>query len=155
VWLGRPSASPFEQQVETYRKQVHRKWPAEDRALRPVRGGRGNDPTRILRLEAEAIVRHHEPGWHLVALDEAGRLCDSDDFARWLADLEERGTEGILFTIGSDLGLDKGLLRRSGERLSLSPMTLPHLLVRLLLWEQLFRATHILAGGAYHRVSVQ
>ena len=41
------------------------------------------------------------------------------------------------------------------ERLSLGPMTLPHLLARLTLWEQLFRATHILGGGAYHRVSVQ
>jgi 23S rRNA (pseudouridine1915-N3)-methyltransferase len=155
VWLGRPSASPFEQQVESYRKQIHRKWPAEDRPLRPVQGGRASDPARILRLEAEAITRHHEPGWQLVALDENGRMRNSEDFADWLVGLEERGTEGILFTIGSDLGLAKELLERASERLSLGPMTLPHMLVRVLLWEQLFRATHILGGGAYHRVSVQ
>jgi 23S rRNA (pseudouridine1915-N3)-methyltransferase len=155
VWLGRPSASPFEQQVESYRKQIHRKWPAEDRPLRPIRGGRVSDPARILRLEAEAITRHHEPGWLMVALDENGRMRDSEKFAGWLGGLENRGIEGVLFTIGSDLGLDKDLLGRADERLSLSPMTLPHMLVRVLLWEQLFRATHILGGGAYHRVSVQ
>lgn len=155
VWLGRPSASPFEQQVESYRKQTHRKWPAEDRPLRPIRGGRASDPARILRLEAEAIVRHHEPGWLMVALDENGRMRDSEEFAGWLGGLENRGIEGVLFTIGSDLGLDKDLLDRANERLSLGPMTLPHMLVRVLLWEQLFRATHILGGGAYHRVSVQ
>lgn len=91
----------------------------------------------------------------MVALDEKGRMRDSEKFAGWLGGLENRGIEGVLFTIGSDLGLDKDLLGRADERLSLSPMTLPHMLVRVLLWEQLFRATHILGGGAYHRVSVQ
>jgi 23S rRNA (pseudouridine1915-N3)-methyltransferase len=47
--------------------------------------------------------------------------------------------------------LDSGLVDRADERLSLSPMTLPHLLARLVLWEQLYRATDILSGGAYHR----
>lgn len=155
VWLGRASAGPYEQQVERYRKQVGRRWPAEDRALRPVRGGRDNDPVRILRLEAQAIARQREPGWRLVALDEAGSLRGSEDFARWLSGIEASSCEGVLFVIGSDLGLDKDLLSGADERLSLSPMTLPHHLVRLLLWEQLFRATHILGGGAYHRVSVQ
>ena len=110
---------------------------------------------RTLRLEADVITRQHDPGWLLVALDEAGRLRSSEDFSGWLSAIEERAIEGVLFVIGSDLGLDKELLRSADDRLSLSPMTLPHQLVRLLLWEQLFRATHILGGGAYHRVSVQ
>jgi 23S rRNA (pseudouridine1915-N3)-methyltransferase len=58
----------------------------------------------------------------------------------------------LFFVVGSDLGLHPDLLDRADEKISLSPMTLPHLLARLLLWEQLFRATHILGGGAYHRV---
>ena len=155
VWLGRPSGSPYEKQVETYRRRVQRRWPAEDRPLRPVGSGRGDDPARALRLEAEAVARQHDSGWRLVALDERGRARDSETFARWLAGLEEGSSEGILFAIGSDLGLHGDILDRADERLSLSSMTLPHLLVRLLLWEQLFRATHILGGGAYHRVGVQ
>jgi 23S rRNA (pseudouridine1915-N3)-methyltransferase len=91
----------------------------------------------------------------MVALDERGRARDSESFARWLGRLEEDGVEGVVFAIGSDLGLERSVLEAADESLSLGPMTLPHLLARLLLWEQLFRATHILGGGAYHRVSVQ
>ena len=155
AWLGRPSASPYEEQVETYRKRVARRWPAEDRPLRPVSGGRSRDPERALRLEAETLDRQCEAGWHVVALHEQGRARNSQDLASWLSALEDGGRTGVVFAIGSDLGLDRALVERARERLSLSAMTLPPLLARLLVWEQLFRSTQILGGGAYHRVSVQ
>ncbi len=155
AWLGRPSASPYEREVETYRKRVDRRWPAEDRPLRTSGGGRDKDPGRALRLEADALTKQLEAGWRLVALDERGRSNSSEDFARGLQEFADRGVEGVLFVIGSDLGLHQDLLAKADERLSLSPMTLPHLLARLMLWEQLFRAANLLGGGAYHRVSVQ
>lgn len=155
TWFGRVSASPYEEQIETYRRRVHRRWHAEDCPLRPVAGGREKDPRRVLRLEAEAVVRHRDAGWRIVALDERGRSHNSESFARWLAGLEDSGVGGILFAIGSDLGLDAAFLDQADDRISLSPMTLPHLLARALLWEQLFRATSILGGGAYHRSCVQ
>jgi len=151
AWFGRRSASPYEDQIEIYRQRTDRRWKAEDRVLRPIAGGREKDSRRTLRLEAEAVLSCREPGWRLVALDERGERRESVAFARWLGDLEDRGVEGVLFVIGSDLGLDPGLVDRANERLSVSPMTLPHLLARLVLWEQLFRATDILSGGAYHR----
>ena len=155
AWLGRPSASPFEQQVETYRKRANRRWPADDRPLRPTSGGRTRDPNRAVRLEAEALEQQKEPGWRLVALDEHGRARNSEEFAKWMAALEDRGIRGMVFAVGSDIGLDGGLLERADETLALSPMTLPHSLARLLLWEQIYRATQILGGGAYHRVGLQ
>lgn len=155
VWLGRPSGSPHEEQVATYLKRVNRRWPAEDRPSRPIAGGRHLDPGRVVRLEAEVLERQCEPGWRLVALDERGRTRSSDDLAKWMAALEDGGTPGVVFAVGSDLGLHRDFIDRADERLSLSAMTLPHLLARLLLWEQLYRATQILGGGAYHRVVVQ
>ncbi len=155
AWLGRVSASPYERQVEIYRKRVQRKWSAEDRPVRPSGGGRDKDPERVLKLEADALVRHLDSGWQLVALDENGSPRSSEEFAKRLANLADRGVEGVLFTIGSDLGLHRDLLARADQRLSIGPMTLPHLLARLVLWEQLFRATSILDGGAYHRICVQ
>lgn len=155
AWLGRPQASPFEDQVEDYRARVGRRWPAIDTPLRPAAGGRERDPKRALRREAELLAACRESGHRLAALDERGRRLDSEAFAAWLADLEARSTDGVLFAIGSDLGLDAGFLAAADDRLSLSPLTLPHLLARLLLWEQLYRATQILVGGAYHRVIVQ
>ena len=82
-------------------------------------------------------------------------LHTSEAFAKRMQKHADQGVEGVLFTIGSDLGLDKELVSRADEKLSLGPMTLPHLLARLLLWEQLFRAANMLGGGAYHRVKVQ
>jgi 23S rRNA (pseudouridine1915-N3)-methyltransferase len=155
AWLGRPAASPFEAEVESYRRQVDRRWPAEDRPLRPASGGRDRDPVRALRLEAEALERLLEPGWTTIALERRGRSVDSPAFARRLATLADTGVPGVVFAIGSDLGLDPSFAGRADQSLSLSALTLPHLLARLLLWEQLFRATQILGGGSYHRVVVQ
>ncbi len=155
LWFGRPGASPYEPQVETYRQRVARRWPADDCPLRPVAGARRDDQHKVLAAEAERARRQLPRSWSLVALDERGSRLDSAGFARLMAEQQEQGTAGVGFVIGSDLGLDAGLRREARLRLSLSPMTLPHLLARLCLWEQLFRASDILGSGRYHRQGVQ
>ncbi len=154
LWFGRRGAGAFDEQIETYRRRVQQRWPAEDRVLKPVSGGRSDDPRRVLREEARALERALEPGWTLVVLDEGGRRLTSETFARMLREWEDRSTSGLDFVIGSDLGLDRDFAARAVVRLSLSPMTLPHQVARLVVWEQLFRATHILGGGGYHRPNV-
>jgi 23S rRNA (pseudouridine1915-N3)-methyltransferase len=155
VWFGRPAASPYEDQVRTYRRRVEQRWPAEDLPLRSVSGGRDQDPRRVLRAEAEAVRRVVPERWRLVTLDERGRSVSSEGLARYLEQAEGSGDPGLVLVVGSDLGLDLKLREEAALSLSLSPMTLPHLLARLLLWEQLFRASQILGGGGYHRRSVQ
>lgn len=154
LWFGRRGAGGYDEQVETYRRRVQQRWPAEDRVLKPVSGGRSDDPRRVLRQEAKALHRALEPGWTLVVLEETGRRWTSEGFARFLSDCEERSKPGLDFVIGSDLGIDREFSAQASARLSLSPMTLPHQIARLVLWEQLFRATHILGGGSYHRSDV-
>ncbi len=155
LWFGRPRGSPYEEQVAVYRKRVTRRWPAEDLALRPVAAGREQDPDRARAAEAEMVRSHLHRRWTLVALDEQGERLDSPGFARVLGDAEQHGVPGMTFVIGSDIGLERDLCAQADRRLSLSPLTLPHLLARLIVWEQLFRATHILGGGRYHRQGVQ
>lgn len=154
LWFGRRGAGGFDDQVETYRRRVQQRWPAEDRVLKPVSGGRNDDPRKVLREEAKILERAREPGWTLVVLDEAGRRMTSKSLARFLRDCEERSTPGLEFVIGSDLGIDRDFTAQASKKLSLSSMTLPHQIARLVLWEQLFRATHILGGGSYHRTGV-
>lgn len=151
AWFGRPGRSPFEGQVGEYVKRVSRRWPAEDLALRPAAGGRDHDPGRVLQREADALRRARPDGWPTVVLDEAGRAMASVELARALAELEEASPGGVFFALGSDLGLDPAVRREATWSLSLSRLTLPHLLARLVLWEQLFRAIDILGGGGYHR----
>jgi 23S rRNA (pseudouridine1915-N3)-methyltransferase len=155
VWCGRAAASPHERQVETYRSRVARRWPAEDIVVKPVAGGRDADPHRVLALEGDRIRQHLPDGWTVVVLDEYGERLTSVAFAERLAELERRALAGVVFVVGSDLGLDAALTAGAAFRISLSDMTLPHLLARLVLWEQLFRATTILGGGGYHRLVVQ
>ncbi len=89
--------------------------------------------------------------WALVALDEGGKQGSSDRFANLLKRYEEGPQQGIVLVIGSDLGLHHSIRDQADEVVSLSPMTLPHLMARLVLWEQLFRTTDILGPGNYHR----
>jgi len=85
-----------------------------------------------------------------VLLDAAAPSRRSEDLARWLGDRMDRGAS-LAFVIGSSLGVDAGLKAELRETLSLSPMTFPHDLSRVLLLEQLYRAFTILRGKTYHK----
>ena len=91
------------------------------------------------------------PGATAIALDERGEPLSSPDFARLLARLRDDGAGEAVFLIGGADGHDKALRDRADRLLSFGPMVWPHLLVRVMLAEQLYRAVSILAGGPYHR----
>jgi 23S rRNA (pseudouridine1915-N3)-methyltransferase len=91
------------------------------------------------------------PGAAAIALDERGRALSSPDFAGLLADLRDRGTGETVFLIGGADGHDRALRQRADRLLSFGPMVWPHMLARVMLAEQLYRAVSILAGGPYHR----
>jgi 23S rRNA (pseudouridine1915-N3)-methyltransferase len=106
-------------------------------------------PTRA--REAGLILAAVPHRASLVALDERGAMWSSREFALHLARWRDRGTGEIVFAIGGAEGLDPSVLDRATSTMSLGPMTWPHLLVRGLLLEQLYRAQQILAGNPYHR----
>jgi 23S rRNA (pseudouridine1915-N3)-methyltransferase len=89
-------------------------------------------------------------GAHLVALDGSGVTWSSRDLARHLAAWRDAGN-GIAFTIGGADGLGDAVLTKVNTVLSLGAMTWPHVLVRIMMLEQLYRAQQILAGHPYHR----
>lgn len=98
--------------------------------------------------EAEVIAAALRPDERLVLLTEEGTTYNSVAFAQQLRD---SGSARLAFVIGGAEGLDPALKARANWRLSLSPMTFPHELARLLLLEQLYRASSILQGGPYHK----
>jgi 23S rRNA (pseudouridine1915-N3)-methyltransferase len=100
----------------------------------------------LRRREGELLLAAVPPGRRLVALDERGESLPSAEFARRLADWGEAA-----FVIGGADGLDERVRERADFRLALGAMTWPHLLCRVMLLEQLYRATAILAGHPYHR----
>lgn len=108
-------------------------------------------PAQLQAREAELILAALPPGARLVALDERGAAWSSRALAERLAGWRDQGAAALAFAIGGAEGLGRAVLERADAVLSLGAMTWPHLLVRGMLLEQLYRAQQILAGHPYHR----
>ncbi len=101
--------------------------------------------------EAELLLGALPKGAVLVALDERGKTMSSRDFAGRLETWQDQGRADVAFVIGGADGLDETVRKRADLLISFGAMTWPHMLVRPMLAEQLFRADSILAGHPYHR----
>ena len=107
--------------------------------------------TAEARMEEEAAKLAKQAGsGHLIALDELGRSMTSEAFAKGLAKLRDQGRD-IAFVVGGPDGISPSLRARAHDRLAFGAQTWPHLLVRAMLAEQLYRAFSILSGHPYHR----
>jgi 23S rRNA (pseudouridine1915-N3)-methyltransferase len=118
----------------------------------PRGSGRGGpvEIDRLLKLEAQRLRAAIPAGAITVALDQRGRALDTEAFARLIEHWRREGSDAA-FLIGGADGLDAQLKRSARLMLSLSAMTLPHQLVRVVLVEQLYRAVSLLHGHPYHR----
>ena len=110
----------------------------------------GGGAQQAIATEGERLLNALHPGDHVVALDERGRELTTRELADWLGKRMQEG-EDLAFVIGGPDGLAPGVLARCNFSLSLSRLTLPHALVRVLLSEQLYRAHSILTHHPYHR----
>ena len=106
--------------------------------------------TSGLADEAVRLRKHLKPQDYLILLSETGPVMTSPDFAATLSTHLNRGTS-LVFAVGSSHGWDEGLKQEAARFLSLSPMTFPHDLARILFCEQLYRAFSILQGSPYHK----
>lgn len=106
---------------------------------------------QLKRKEAERIEKRVRTGSLLILLDVAGEKPDSVELAHKLSSFFISGSSHLTFVIGGSLGLDADLVRKADYRLSLSNLTFPHQLARLVLMEQLFRAFKIMKGETYHK----
>lgn len=104
-----------------------------------------------LAKEAQAIRARIPPGANVVALCVEGKERSSEELAALFREWEMGPDKALVFLIGSSFGLDEGLKREARVKLSMSPMTFPHHLARVMLLEQVYRAFQINAGSPYHK----
>jgi len=109
------------------------------------------DPDRLAAKEAELLLAAAARAEIIIALDERGDNPSSRDFAARLGRWRDDGVSEAAFLIGGANGLSEAVRKRAHYRLSFGAMTWPHLMVRGLLAEQLYRAQQIHAGHPYHR----
>ena len=146
MWAGRRQRDRWEELSSDYRQRIAHWHPVEDRPIRV----RDRGASRMADEGKALLEAAPTPSW-LVALDPRGKMWSSEDLADQVRLWRREWPHPVVFCLGSDLGLDSDLLRRCRTRWSLGPLTLPHQLARLVLYEQLYRSLAILSGIQYHR----
>jgi 23S rRNA (pseudouridine1915-N3)-methyltransferase len=146
VAVGKLKAGPHLALARHYAERLA--WPL---AIREVEEKRPRPPAGLKEREGALLLAAAPDGAVLVALDERGRSFTSAAFAQKLAQWRDAGTSDLAFLIGGADGLADQVRQKARLVLSLGAMTWPHLLVRGMLLEQLYRAQQILAGHPYHR----
>ena len=106
---------------------------------------------KVLRMEGERLLARIAPGAYVIAMCVDAKQPTSEELADKIRMLFVAGKSDVVFVIGGSLGLHESVLKRADERMSMSRMTLPHQLARVVLMEQLYRAAKINAGQRYHK----
>lgn len=148
--VGRLRSGPERDLIDDYTTRFDRSGralslgPLTEHEVEDKRGGG-------MSAEAELLARAIPAGALLVTLDERGALVSSPEFAAMLVRWRDGGRQDLAFVIGGADGIDPGLRARADASISFGKMVWPHMLVRVMLCEQLYRAASILAGAPYHR----
>jgi 23S rRNA (pseudouridine1915-N3)-methyltransferase len=150
VCLGHNQPRWVVEASEEYSKRFGRAWPFTLIELKPEKRSEGRATETILAEEAQKIRAHVPRGAALVTLDERGLALSSRALADKLTETAREYAETV-FVIGSADGLDSALKRSAFWQWSLSPLTLPHGLARIVATEQLYRAISLTQGHPYHR----
>ena len=151
LWVGKTRTAFLDEGIAHYGRLVARYGPFETRAVRETKLLPKADPRQVIAEEGQRLLAAVPPAAHLVALDPAGRGLDSPALAAYIKRRREEGVKDLVFALGGPLGLSRAVLERAQLALSLSPLTLTHEMVRLVLLEQLYRAETILRGEPYHK----
>ena len=142
---------PLAPVVGEYERRAARYWKL---AIEEVDAGarRGaRDPQAVMTAEAERLLAHVPGELELIALTRGGKEMSSEELSGYLQEQAVRSSAGVAFVIGGAHGLAQEVLTKARRRLSLSAMTLPHEVARLVLAEQLYRAGTIARGEPYHK----
>ena len=151
--VGKRKEKAYRQMADEYLKRLSRYGKYEESEVPdlPESTGSAALEEQVKAKEGEALLARIRPGDRVIALTIPGKMTDSPSLASHLEELRTGGVSRIVFVIGGSLGLGKNVLERADEEMSMSPMTFPHQLARVMLLEQLYRAAKISAGERYHK----
>jgi 23S rRNA (pseudouridine1915-N3)-methyltransferase len=149
---GTTDVSFLREGIDHYMKRLNHYMPVEMICTRDFKAGRSASPDTIKEQEGRLILRHLAGTDMPVLLDERGKQMTSTGFSEYLQRCMNRGVRNLTFVTGGAYGFSKEVYAKVEERISISSMTFPHQLVRLIFAEQLYRAFTILKGESYHHI---
>jgi 23S rRNA (pseudouridine1915-N3)-methyltransferase len=146
--IGKFENSPHKTVFDHYLKRL--KWKVELKELELRNSDKLSSPERK-KGEGELILKTLKPSSKLIICDENGEQFTSQNFAKLISNFALHGSSDLTFVIGGSDGLGEEILQKSKSKIAFGKMTLPHLMVRVILIEQLYRAQTIIEGHPYHR----
>ena len=146
IALGKTEEKYIAEGMETYLKRIKQFIPLTFDALQVKSAAAAAQK----KAEAEAVLSKLKPDDYLILLDEKGKSLTSVEFSTLIQQTQNRSTKQLVFLIGGAYGFEETVYARANYKLSLSNMTFPHQLVRLIFAEQLYRAYSILHNKPYH-----
>lgn len=154
ICVGKMKEKPYRAMADEYLKRLSRYGKFEEVELPDLPEPQGASPAQenlIRQREGESILTRIRPGDYVIALTIPGKQYDSPALSAHLQSLMVQGTGSLVLVIGGSLGLSNAVIARANEQLSMSKMTFPHQLARVMLLEQLYRCMKIASGERYHK----
>jgi 23S rRNA (pseudouridine1915-N3)-methyltransferase len=153
IWfwsIGKAHDSYVKEGVAEFTKRVSKYFPVEWTIIPVPKNAGMLSEMDLKKREGEIILQWLKPDDYLIALDEHGKQFSSEGLSEFLQERASASTKNLVFLIGGAFGLDAAVLKRAQIKWSLSQLTFPHQLVRLILAEQVYRACTILQNEKYH-----
>ena len=147
--VGKTTDSRLISLIEDYRKRLLHYAPFELVVLPDLKNTKSLSEEQIKTAEGEAILRFVTPSMDVVLLDEHGREFRSIEYAEWLQKKMGSGKD-LTLVIGGPYGFSEAVYQRADGKVSLSRMTFPHQMIRIMVIEQIYRAMTIIRGEPYH-----
>ena len=151
VAVGRCRETTIRDGVDDYARRLSHYASVKQVEVKGERARKGISGDQVLAREGSRLLQAIPQNVYSIALDREGESCRSEDLADRLARLGVEGRSRVAFVIGGPFGLASTVTERADWRLSLSRMTFPHEMSRLILFEQVYRAFTIIRGEDYHK----
>lgn len=150
IVVGRTVADYLQTGEKEYLTRLSHYCRLEMTVIPELKNAKNLSESQIKETEGELILKQFSTSDHVILLDENGKLQSSEKFATFIESIGNRGVKNLCFVVGGAYGFSNAVYSRANDKISLSPMTFSHQMVRTIFLEQLYRAHTILAGQPYH-----
>lgn len=150
--VGKPHEALAKAGVEEFTQRIQKYYGVEWRIIAPPKNAASLNEAALKKAETELVLQQLQPDDYLILLDERGKNISSPELANLLQQRANESTKRIVFLIGGAFGVDSTIQQRAQFTWSLSKLVFPHMLVRLILAEQVYRACSINRNEKYHHV---
>lgn len=151
LWsIGKSHDAYVKEGIADFTKRINKYFTADWLILSPPKNAAVLSDIELKKAEAEMVLQQLTKDDYLILLDERGKLITSPELAQLLQQRANESHKRIVYLIGGAFGVSDAIMQRANYTLSLSKLVFPHMLVRLILAEQIYRACTILRNEKYH-----